>query len=222
MRPDDYHIPDEATFQTFTNHDAVHDFLDRGREPFAVGDTFTLPDIGQAYTLVKVSYAESKSGQKWLYLALQTICAFEGCETEFVTLRQIRELRQSPYLTRCCPDHRRMFMTPMANAWKSADWHWENNAKPAPPPKPAKRSGPPVRPRTDLEKRVLRLAEEMALVRDRIGLVEFGNQCAAYLAPPLAGRRDTRQQVAVRAARRLSHREPDGSLHVRGDTVYFD
>lgn len=105
----------------WSNADEVIKFLDDHKDiRFEAGDYLELPDIEQVYTVV-AARPFRREGSFYLFLDLETTCAVEKCDNQFVVSMDVNRWRKSRYITRCCPEHPRWFNTPMPMAWKTIE-----------------------------------------------------------------------------------------------------
>ena len=101
----------------YSNADEVVGFIDAHKhERYEVGETLTLPDIGQTYRVAEIR--PFKHDRKfYVYLRLEAECAVEGCLNLTQCTVDAALWRRKRHLTRCCPTHRYQFNTPMPGAW---------------------------------------------------------------------------------------------------------
>ena len=187
----------------YNNADEVMAFIkDHKGQQWQVGDRLVLPDIEQPYSVVQVR--PFKTGKKfYLYVDLESACAVGGCGEPFIVSKEVHEWMASPYLTRCCPDHRGAFQTPMKDAWLTPDRRAKRDAKAA-ERAVRKAAKVPVERLGRVEQIVLDAAEALTLVREDVGLEDVV-AFAAMLMPKPDGR-DVRKQVCMRAAKSLAKR----------------
>lgn len=192
----------------WTNADEVKAFIEEhkgGR--WLVGDRFVLPDIGQAYEVVAVRPFTHR-GKFKLFVDLDAQCAVEGCENYFIATKEVHQWMSSPYLVRCCEEHRGGFSTPMADAWKTqeqiaARTPYTPKVKAPPPP----RIGPN-------EQAVLDALEDLSVVADCARVSDVIELAISKLAKD--DKRDTRKQRVVRAINSLSKTQ---RITLRGGAV---
>jgi hypothetical protein len=176
----------------WSNADEVQAFIEAHKdERWRVGDRFVLPDIDQAYEVVAVRPFKRR-GKFLLFVDLEAACAIEGCGNYLLVSKEVHQWMSSPYLSRCCPEHRFQFNTPMQNAWKTQDQLVELKAKVAAPVVKAPRVGPN-------ERAVFDAIEHLSLVSDTERLTALIEYAAGLLPPGDPGKRDTRKQSVVRA-----------------------
>jgi hypothetical protein len=193
----------------WSNADEVDAFIsDHKGGQWAVGDKFVLPDIEQPYQVVAVRPFKHR-GKFKLFVDLEAPCAV--CDEYLLTTKEVHQWMSSPHLMRCCSAHRRGFLTPMANAWKTAAQREAMKAK------QEKVKADKAEPRTGcVEDVVLQAMHAMSLVGDRIGVEYVVDFAVDMLPPPGYHRRDTRKQRVVRAVSSLAEA---GRITVLGDVV---
>lgn len=173
----------------WSNADEIVLFIDKHKEGrYAVGETFTLPDIGQTYEIAEVRPFR-REGKFYLFLDLFTTCAVDGCSEVVWSPVEVNRWRSNRYLTRCCPEHRWGFQTPMAGAWKTLEERLAVTG-----PRERNRIGP-------IQRLIFSVAEDYKLVSDDLRYETLVSLCVARLNPPKDGARDTRKQVVERAYR---------------------
>lgn len=184
----------------WSNADAVKDFLDAHPQGvrYEEGDLFVLPDIEQTYTVVGVRFFRQSGGPR-LYLDFRATCAVDGCGEEFLVTRSLNEMRSSPHMTRCCPDHRGLWKTPMRDAWRTqeelkllADAEETRMAIREERKRQAQRYG-------RWEQHVLSAARVYAALDDAVDFERIAMVAAGYEPERKVGGRDTRLQQARRA-----------------------
>lgn len=186
----------------WTNADEVEAFIeDHKGGKWLVGDKCVLPDIEQAYEVIAVRPFKHR-GKFKLFVDLEAACAVEGCPEYFITTKEVHQWMSSPYLTRCCSEHRFGFATPMAFAWKTQAQIEEHKIKlrEAAKPKPKE---PRVGPN---ERAVLDAIEDLSLVADDVRMMDLVDHAASKLPPGDPSKRDTRRQSVVRALNGLVQR----------------
>lgn len=186
-----------------SNGDAVQDFIRAHKGVrWLEGDSLVLPDIGQEYTVVAVR--PFKTGKKfYLYVDLESTCALDDCETAFVVAKEVHEWMGSRHLTRCCSAHRRMFYTPMEQAWKTKEER-ETLAQRAAVTAKAKTARKAARKAPEWgvsEKAVLAALDGLSVLYGAVAAPVVVSQAMAALDRPSG--RDTRKQSATRALRGL-------------------
>jgi hypothetical protein len=194
----------------WTNADEVKAFIeDHKAGRWMVGDRFVLPDIEQAYEVLKVRPFKHR-GKFKLFVDLEARCAVDDCEEYLVTTKEVHQWMASPYLVRCCPSHRGCFGTTMRDAWKTQEQIAQRPVKAAKvKAKPAPRTGPN-------EQAVLEAMQAMALVADQIGVEHVISHAIDLLPAAPAGQRDTRRQRIVRG---LTSLVDAGRVAMRGGVV---
>jgi hypothetical protein len=183
----------------WSNADEVQAFIeDHKNGRWEVGDGLTLPDIGQAYTVVAVRPFKHR-GRFQLFLDLEAECAVEGCGEYFLASKEVHQWMSSPYLVRCCPEHRHGFSTPMQSAWKTEEQRkaLEGQRRAKAEAKRAKGAQRGVN-----EVAVLQAIEELGLVAEFASGEEVVRLAIGKLPEPARGR-DTRRQSVVRSLRKL-------------------
>lgn len=187
----------------WTNADEVEAFIEAHKGgKWLVGDKCVLPDIEQAYEVVAVRPFKHR-GKFKLYVDLEAACAVDGCGEYFLVTKEVHQWMSSPHLTRCCPEHRFGFSTPMEHAWKTQAQIAELVAKihEAQKPKPKE---PHLGPN---ERAVLDAVEDLSLVADDARLTDLIEHAISKLPPGDPSKRDTRRQSVVRAFNGLVQRE---------------
>ena len=115
----------------WSNADEVKAFIeDHKAGRWDVGDRFVLPDIEQPYTVVAVRPFRHR-GKFKLFVDLEAPCAVENCEEYLIVTKEVHQWMASPYLPRCCADHKFGFSTPMQNAWKTEEDRAKIAARPS-------------------------------------------------------------------------------------------
>ena len=184
----------------WTNADEVEDFIKAHKGgKWLVGDRCVLPDIEQAYDVVAVRPFKHR-GKFKLYVDLEAACAVDGCGEYFLVTKEVHQWMSSPHLTRCCPEHRFGFSTPMEYAWKTQAQIAELAPKVKRVPKVKE---PRVGPN---ERAVLDAVSDLSLVADHARLTDLIGHAIGKLPPGAAGKRDTRRQSVVRALNGLVQR----------------
>lgn len=202
-------MPIEQETVVWSNADEVMTFIeDHDNCRFEVGHAFTLPDIGQTYTVIAARpFRRNKSF--YLFLDLETVCAVEDCSNPFVISVDVNRWRKSRHLTRCCQEHSYKFSTSMPYAWKTAD---ERYALQQQDDERARRralvEAERERQRNEVkvgsvEQIVLSTAQDLDLVSPHPSVDAVVTAAVPKLRPSAAGLRDTRKQQAVRAYHRL-------------------
>lgn len=202
-------MPIEQETVVWSNADEVMTFIeDHDNCRFEVGHAFTLPDIGQTYTVIAARpFRRNKSF--YLFLDLETVCAVEDCSNLFVISVDVNRWRKSRHLTRCCQEHSYKFSTSMPYAWKTAD---ERYALQQRDDERARRralvEAERERQRNEVkvgsvEQIVLSTAQDLDLVSPHPSVDAVVTAAVPKLRPSAAGLRDTRKQQAVRAYHRL-------------------
>lgn len=202
-------MPIEQETVVWSNADEVMTFIeDHDNCRFEVGHAFTLPDIGQTYTVIAARpFRRNKSF--YLFLDLETVCAVEDCSNLFVISVDVNRWRKSRHLTRCCQEHSYKFSTSMPYAWKTAD---ERYALQQQDDERARRralvEAERERQRNEVkvgsvEQIVLSTAQDLDLVSPHPSVDAVVTAAVPKLRPSAAGLRDTRKQQAVRAYHRL-------------------
>lgn len=202
-------MPIEQETVVWSNADEVMTFIeDHDNCRFEVGHAFTLPDIGQTYTVIAARpFRRNKSF--YLFLDLETVCAVEDCSNPFVISVDVNRWRKSRHLTRCCQEHSYKFSTSMPYAWKTAD---ERYALQQQDDERARRralvEAERERQRNEVkvgsvEQIVLSTAQDLDLVSPHPSVDAVVAAAVPKLRPSAAGLRDTRKQQAVRAYHRL-------------------
>ena len=202
-------MPIEQETVVWSNADEVMTFIeDHDNCRFEVGHAFTLPDIGQTYTVIAARpFRRNKSF--YLFLDLETVCAVEDCSNPFVISVDVNRWRKSRHLTRCCQEHSYKFSTSMPYAWKTAD---ERYALQQQDDERARRralvEAEKERQRNEVkvgsvEQIVLSTAQDLDLVSPHPSVDAVVAAAVPKLRPSAAGLRDTRKQQAVRAYHRL-------------------
>lgn len=202
-------MPIEQETVVWSNADEVMTFIeDHDNCRFEVGHAFTLPDIGQTYTVIAARpFRRNKSF--YLFLDLETVCAVEDCSNPFVISVDVNRWRKSRHLTRCCQEHSYKFSTSMPYAWKTAD---ERYALQQQDDERARRralvEAEKERQRNEVkvgsvEQIVLDAAQDLDLVSPHPSVDAVVAAAVPKLRPSAAGLRDTRKQQAVRAYHRL-------------------
>lgn len=180
----------------WTNADEVKAFIEEHKDGrWLVGDRFVLPDIGQAYEVVAVRPFKHR-GKFKLFVDLDAQCAVEDCEKYFIATKEVHQWMSSPYLVRCCEDHRGGFSTPMADAWKTQE---QIAARTPYTPKVKEPQSPRIGPN---EQVVLDALEDLSVVADRVRVFDVIELAVSKLAKD--DKRDTRRQRVVRAINSLS------------------
>ena len=184
----------------WTNADEVAAFIaDHKGGRWTVGDKFVLPDIEQAYEVIAVRPFKHR-GKFKLYVDLEAACAVEGCGEYFIATKEVHQWMASPHVTRCCPEHRFGFNTPMEHAWKTQ----EQIAAIVPKqPKRKKVKGPRIGPN---ERAVLDAMDDLSLIADAARLDDLVACAVGKLPPGDPAKRDTRKQSVVRAINGLVQR----------------
>jgi hypothetical protein len=95
-------------------YDAVMGFLQRG---CMVGDGFTLPDIGQRYTLVSIYRQDNGKGRYSDMNVFEAPCAI--CRAVFQTQRTTAVIASNVRFSRTCKEHRGRFRTKETGLWLS-------------------------------------------------------------------------------------------------------
>lgn len=196
----------------WSNADEVMTFIeDHDNCRFEVGHAFTLPDIGQTYTVIAARpFRRNKSF--YLFLDLETVCAVEDCSNPFVISVDVNRWRKSRHLTRCCQEHSYKFSTSMPYAWKTAD---ERYALQQQDDERARRRAlvevERERQRNEVkvglvEQAVLDAVRDLDPVSSAPSWGDVVRTAVAKLTPPAVGRRDTRKQQVARAYRNLQHK----------------
>lgn len=197
----------------WTNADAVKDFLDAHPQGtrYEAGDLFVLPDIEQTFTVEGVRFFRQPKGAR-LYLDFRVRCAIEECEEEFLVTRSVQEMRSSPHMTRCCPEHRGMWKTVLPNAWRTQE---ELQVQ-----RDAKATREAIRAERG---RTVGVVEDAVLKALRTQIEVCGNAPVemlihyAALLLPRPAQRDTRRQRVQRAIQNLQRKgllRRDGQLVV--------
>lgn len=182
----------------WTNADEVKAFIeDHKGGRWSVGDRCVLPDIEQAYEVIGVRPFKRR-GKFQLFVDLEAACAVDSCAEYFIVTKEVHQWMSSPHLTRCCPEHRFGFTTPMDHAWKTQ----EQIAQIVPKAKKAKKA-----PRVGAnEAAVLEAMHSMSLIGDRVGVEYVVSHAIDFLPPAENNKRDTRRQSVVRALNGLVQR----------------
>lgn len=205
-------MPIEQETVVWSNADEVMTFIeDHDNCRFEVGHAFTLPDIGQTYTVIAARpFRRNKSF--YLFLDLETVCAVEDCSNLFVISVDVNRWRKSRHLTRCCQEHSYKFSTSMPYAWKTAD---ERYALQQQDDERARRrdlvEAEKERQRNEVkvglvEQAVLDAVQDLDLVSPRHSREDVIRASIPKLKPAAAGTRDTRKQQVARAYRNLQYK----------------
>lgn len=193
----------------WTNADEVKAFIEAHKDGrWEVGDRLVLPDIEQAYEVVAVRPFKRR-GKFLLFVDLEAACAVDGCENYLLASKEVHQWMSSPYLPRCCPDHKFQFSTPMDCAWKTQEQIAELKAKIAAPVVKTPRVGPN-------ERAVLDAVDQLSVLSDAERLTVLVDYAIGLLPPGAPGKRDTRKQSVVRALNGLVQQ---GRLRVESGRV---
>jgi hypothetical protein len=196
------------TAAMWTNADEVKAFIEGHKDGrWLVGDKFVLPDIEQAYEVVAVRPFKHR-GKFKLFVDLDAQCAVEGCGEYFIATKEVHQWMSSPYLVRCCQEHRGGFSTPMRDAWKT-----QEQIAARPPSTPKVKATPPPRIGPN-ERAVLDALEDLSVVADRARFVDVIELAISKLAKD--DKRDTRKQRVVRAINSLAKSQ---RITLRGGVV---
>jgi len=181
----------------WTNADEVNAFIeDHKGGKWAVGDRCVLPDIEQAYEVIAVRPFKHR-GKFRLFVDLEAACAVDDCGSYFIVTKEVHQWMASPHLTRCCPEHRFGFGTPMPNAWKTQEQIAQI------PVKVKKVKQPRVGAN---ERALLDAIEDLSLVYDSVPSSVLVVHAVEKLPRGASGKRDTRGQSVVRALKGLVDR----------------
>lgn len=192
----------------WTNADEVKAFIEGHKDGrWLVGDRFVLPDIEQAYEVVAVRPFKHR-GKFKLFVDLDARCAVEDCENYFLATKEVHQWVSSPYLVRCCEEHRGGFSTPMEHAWKTQ----EQIA--AMQPRRPKAARPKVVRTGQNERAVLDAIEDLGVVSDVVPVSQVVELAVSKLAKD--DKRDTRRQRVVRAINSLAETQ---RITLRGGAV---
>lgn len=194
----------------YSNADEVAAFIGSHTERrYEVGESFTLPDIGQTYVIEAVRPFRLEK-RLYVYLDLAAACAVDGCGNPVRCSVDIGLWVRNRHLPRCCPSHRRGFRSPMPGAW------WDLERREAELAKLDKRAAARSRKtalqayrransrRGHVERAVLRAEGLLSVVSDRPTDAQLVAAAVPMLSRP-AGR-DTRKQKVVRAIAALRRR----------------